>query len=108
MFRFEMKGFDAFQRSLEDLGRRARELEGVNQVRLVDLFPPAFIRGHSRFGSFENLVEASGFKVESQRDFEDIPDDEWDAFIAAHTTFSNWHDMLQAATAQWAKSRLGL
>ena len=107
MFKFEMKGLDSFRRRLDDLGRRARNLNGAHEVPLVELFPPEFVRSHSTFDSFENLLEASGFKVESQQDLEAIPDDEWDVFIASHTTFLNWHEMLQAATAQWAKVRLG-
>ena len=50
----------------------------------------------------------SGFKVESQEDFEAIPDDVWDEFIRNNTSFASWKEMLQAAGAAWAKAKLDL
>lgn len=108
LLRIEMKGFEALDRRLKELSKRVQELDGVNRVPLTELFPPTFIQQHSRFSSLESLIEASGFKIESQKDFENIPDDVWDRFIATNTTFSSWHEMLQAATAEWVKSKLGL
>jgi hypothetical protein len=54
------------------------------------------------------MFERSGFKVESQEDFAAIPDEPWDDFIRSNTSFFNWREMLQAAGAAWAKSKLDL
>ena len=52
-------------------------------------------------------MNAGGFKVESQEDFEAIPDTELDRHIAATTKFKNWKDMLNEATTQYAAKKLG-
>jgi hypothetical protein len=63
---------------------------------------------NTKFDSLESMFEASGFVVESQEDFEKIPDDEWDSFIKGHTRFASWEDMLGAAVQEWAARKLGL
>jgi len=103
-----MKGFGAFNRRLKGLNGRAQELDGMNRIPLSELFPPPFVQQHGRFSSFEDSIEAGGFKITSQEDFENIPHEVWDNFIAANTTFSSWRDMLEAATAEWFRSKLGL
>jgi hypothetical protein len=104
----EIKGLKEFQRKLEDLSRRSQDLEGTHSVPVTELLTPAFLSSCSRFRSAEELFEASGFPVNSQEDFAAIPDDQWDAFIGQSTSYSNWEEMLHAAGAAWAKTRLGI
>ncbi|MEK6300903.1 MAG: hypothetical protein AABO41_09300 [Acidobacteriota bacterium] len=103
----EMKGLEETKRKLEDLQRRAKELHGRRSVSFSELFPPQFIKKHTDFDSFESLVDASGFKVETQRDFEAISDKDWDAFIKAHSQFANWKEMLNTAGREYMVRKMG-
>lgn len=90
MFKFEMKGFGEGQRRLDDIAKRAAELDGKQQtVSLSELLNDDFIAEHSSFASFDKLLAASPFKVETKEDFEAIPDAEWDTYIAANTSFES-------------------
>lgn len=106
MIEFEMKGFENIKRKLEELKRKAEEIEGKNRIPFTELFPPGFMKRYSDFENIEELFDKSGFKVESEEDFEKIPDEEWDEFITGHTHFSNRQEMLNTATNEWIKRKL--
>lgn len=93
---------------LEDLVRRARELDGQHEISVANLLTPDFLGQCSRFKSADELFEASGFSVQSVEDFRAIPDAEWDTFISGNTTFASWQDMLNAAVKEWTIKQLGL
>jgi len=63
---------------------------------------------NTQHATFSAFLEASGFMVESQADFEAIPDEEWDQFVRANSRFSSWEEMLQEAGQEWLKGKLGL
>src|SRR5580658_931089 len=102
MFKFEMKGFDEVQRRLDDTAKRAAELDGKQQeVQLSELLNDDFIAEHSSFPSFDELLAASPFKVETKEDFEAIPDAEWNTYIAANTSFESWEEMQHKAAGKY-------
>jgi len=103
----KIRGPDEFSKKLNDLAKKAEELDGQHTVGLNELLTPSFVSKHTRFANADDLFEASGFKVESQEDFEAIPDAEWDQFIRSVSSFSSWQEMLQAATEEWAAKKLG-
>lgn len=49
------------------------------------------------------MIQANGFKVESEDDFKAIPDAEWDVFIHDNTSFGSWREMLEAARGRLGK-----
>ncbi len=104
----EIKGLKEVQQKLNDLSRRASELDGQHSVPIADLLTPAFISKCSSYKSADELFDASGFKVKTQEDFAAIPDDAWDDFIRKNTAYGNWQEMLQAAGSVWVKKELGL
>lgn len=104
----KITGFTELQKKLGDLSRRAQNLEGPRNVPVTELLTPAFLSKCSRFNSAAEMFEASGFAVNSQEDFDAIPDDQWNAFIEQNTSYSNWEEMLKAAGAAWVKRELGL
>jgi hypothetical protein len=93
---------------LEDLARRARQLDGQHNVPIAELLTPQFLSSCCRFQSIEEMFEASGFKINSAEDFKSIPDREWDTFIAANTSFADWQTLLSGAVKAWTARRLGL
>jgi len=86
---------------LKEVQEKIAKLTSIgDRVSFPDLYPPQFISEHSSFGTIEELLDKSGFKVESMEDFKAIPDDEWGEFIIQNTNFDSWEDMQQtAATA---------
>ena len=103
-----IKGLDQFSKKLDQLAKNAKELDGTHSVSLTDVLTPAFVSQHTRFADADQLFEASGFNANSQADFEAIPEDKLDVFISSESSFGSWKDLLSAAGAAWAKSKLGL
>lgn len=104
----EIKGLDKLKKQLEKMEKGAKKLEGEHSIPLDELFTPSFMRKHTSFSSFDELLEAGGFQVESQEDFEEIPDEVFDKHIAKTTRFKSWEDMLQEATSNYVSKTLGL
>ncbi len=103
---FEIRGLDEAMRQLNRLQGNTEALSGRHDIRSSEFFPPAFMRQYTKVASFDALLEASGFKVESQADFEAIPDAEWEKVVQAHTSFSSWQEMLEKAGVEYAEKKL--
>lgn len=97
-------GLDEFRRKLERLSRNAQNVSGP--VAFDDLFPPEFMRRYTDFPTIQAMADASGFKIESQQDFEAIPDADWDAFVRSRTRFQTWQDMQVKAGEEYVVRRL--
>lgn len=83
---------------LEEMQEKLTKLQSIgDRVSFSDMFPPQFISNHSRFGTIEELIDGSGFKVESKEDFEAISDTDWEEFITQNTDFESWEDMQHTA-----------
>lgn len=94
---------------MDDIAKRAKELDGKQQaVPLSELLNDNFISEHSTFASFDELLKASPFKVETKEDFEAIPDTDWDTYIAANTSFESWEEMQQQAANAFLLKKIGL
>jgi hypothetical protein len=93
---FEIKGLKELQAKVGKLAA----LDG-KKIPLGELLTPAFVASASRFGSVQELFDASGFQVNKQEDLATIPADKWDQFISANTTYQSWSEMMSAAFAQW-------
>jgi hypothetical protein len=104
---FEMDGFDEVQKRLDEMANRAAELDGKH-VPLSELLSDNFIAKHSSFASFDELLAASPFKIETKEDFEAIPDAEWDFYIAANTSFGSWEEMQRQAASEFVVKQIGL
>lgn len=98
MARVDFSGFDELKRKAEDTKRR-----GATGVQLKELFSTDFMIENTDFSSIDDLAEASGIPIKSLDDFRRIPED----FLSCRTHFSNWDEMLKAATVMWTKHNLG-
>jgi len=103
----KVTGLDEFQRRLRELRERAEAIDGEQTISMAELLTPDFLASCSTFSSAEEMFERGGFRVETQEDFAAIPDDAWDEFVRLNTSFFSWKEMLDAAGAAWAKSKLG-
>lgn len=107
MSSFKVTGLDELEKQLKQMEKGVNELSQTNQVSFKDLFPISFMRKYTSFSSVNELLDAGGFNIESQEDFEAIPEHELNKHIAAVTKFSSWEDMLGEATSQYALKKLG-
>lgn len=97
--KLDLKGFDKLEKNVSGLS-------DTDSISLDALMNPSFISSCSQYSSFEELVEASGFKVESKEDFAAIPDQEWEQFIQTNTSYESWIEMQQAAGINYVKAKL--
>jgi len=103
----KVTGFKELQKQLKDMERKARELEkGVN-VSFEELFNENFMSKYTKFNSFEDFLTAGNFDVESQEDFEAIPDEEFDAHVANNSKFNDWSNMMNTAGTEYTATKLG-
>jgi len=100
-------GLEQLQKQIDELTKKAEELDGSHSVPIAELLTPDFLADCSVFASVDEMFEASGFKVESPEDFEAIPDEEWEWFIQQNTSYTSWSEMTEAAGVIWAKNKMG-
>jgi hypothetical protein len=87
---------------LKRLQRNAHAMHGSHQVKLVDLFDGAFMRSNTRFSSLQAMVDESGIE-----DFAAASDPDKDAMVRKLAPrFSNWQELVNAATVEYAKKQL--
>jgi hypothetical protein len=67
------------------------------EVTLSDLFPPGWMRAHTDAEDIGQFVRESDFDVDSAEDFYDLPEVEWNDYVAANTEFDDWGGMLADA-----------
>jgi hypothetical protein len=102
----KISGLNEFRQKLDRLSRNAQNINGP--VAFDDLFPPEFMRRHTDFTTIQTMAEVSGFKIESQEDFEAIPEAEWDAFVRERTRFATWQEMMAEAGREYVIRRLNI
>lgn len=107
MAKFKMKGFDKLQKELKSMERKAKELEKGVTVSFGELFNPLFMQKHTIFNSFEEFLSEGNFIVNTQEDFEAIPEQDLDTHVAHKTKFENWAEMSEQAAGEYAMKQLG-
>jgi len=107
MFKVSMTGFDELQKSIREMQRKAESLERTKSVPMAELLNPRFLQRYTRCSSFEQMLEQSGFKVETTEDLKAIPDGEWDAYVRSISKFPNWSKMQQKAHEVWVTKKMG-
>lgn len=87
---------------LDELGDLRNRLDSVGgEVPMRELFPPDFMQNYTEFDSFDEFLEASRWEIETQEDFERIPSDQFDDYVAERTGFDSWETMLSAAGREY-------
>ena len=103
-----VEGADDLKDELNRLSQNAKELDGTNQVPLVELFNPSFMHKYTEFDSFEDMLEQSQWTVETQEDLEAIPEDRFDRYVREHTQFPDSEEMMGVAAEQWTADQMSL
>ena len=75
-------------------------------VDFADLFDKSFMRRFTRYRTFEKFLVGGHFRIESQADFEALPEAEMDAHVHRTTQLSSWKEMLDTATDIYARRHM--
>lgn len=89
---------------LDQLKENLEELSGTHQVPLSEVLTAEFVSSHSPYADFDALLAAVG--VTTKEEFEAMPDETFDAFLAANTEFESWLDMQKQGGAAYMKAKL--
>ncbi|SEV80250.1 hypothetical protein [Natrinema salifodinae] len=105
----------AFETDLETAAAHRDDLPDPDEVYdfdaeidVTDLFDAAFVREHTAFESFDELVAASPSDAGSADELETVPHGEWDEFVADATAFDDEQAFVLAARDHWVAKRLDL
>ncbi len=88
---------------LKRLQLKVKELHGQRNVPLPELMPDNFIRKYTDFQTLQAMLDASGIE-----NLEEIGNEKFSKFISTRTGFSTWEEMIEVATAEYAKRKLSL
>lgn len=91
---------------LEKLSKNLEELGNKKAITLDELMNDSFVSEHSKYKSFNELLNSSPFNVETAEDFKAIPDDEWDSYINKNTDYDSWKEMQVKAFEYYAKKQI--
>lgn len=102
----EISGFEELGDELDQLQEQVDAVDGETAVSFAELFPADFMETYTEFDSIQAFFEASPWTVETDADFEAIPEDEFDEYVDDHTEFDRWEAMLSAAAREWIGRKL--
>lgn len=105
---FKVTGLDSLQKQFDGMIRKANALDGEHKVEFSKLFPEEFMRKHTDYSSINDFFDATGLKVDSQQDFDDLPEDELDVKVQQLTKYKTWKDFAGEAAADYFTKKLGL
>ncbi|WP_243450303.1 hypothetical protein [Desulfosporosinus sp. Sb-LF] len=76
-------------------------------ILFTELFTSEFMQRYTQFESIEELLSSGGFEVNSEEDYEAIPDEDIDIHVAKTTNFSSWKEMLTDAVEAYTIKQSG-
>ncbi|WP_435348608.1 hypothetical protein [Haloarchaeobius sp. HRN-SO-5] len=80
-------------------------LQDEERLTVEDLFFDGFVTEYTDFDSFDGFVDESPWTIESASDFEDVPRDALDEYVAENTEFENWKWMVRAASEEYVQRK---
>lgn len=101
-----IEGLEGLADELESTRGRAATFDGDDAVAVSDLFTDGFMQTHTEFASIGEFFEESPWRVETDEDFERLPEAAFDDYVADHTGFNSWEAMLSTAGREWALREL--
>lgn len=95
-------------KGLPQLREKLKSLEMTNRVELGELLNPSFISRYTRFSNIDELFENSGLNFKSPEEFQNIPQENIDAYIAEETVFSSFQEMIKAGGEEWLRKKMSI
>ena len=93
---------------LDDMRERAAAMEGQNDLPLDEVFPPSFMARHTLADSIGAFLDDCEWDAETREDFADVPQDEFDDYVAERTRFDDWDAMVGRAGEEWMARQMGM
>ncbi len=94
-------------RGADELIQKLKQSEKLQApIPIQDLFPAAFMQAGTKFKTIDEMFERSGFNVKTNVDFEKIPGEKLNAFVAENTSYKTWSEMCQAAKEAWLQNKI--
>ncbi|EMA37286.1 hypothetical protein [Halococcus hamelinensis] len=100
--------FDATQGRRDSIPDADDVYDQDEELPITDLFDDTFVRSHSEFDSFDEMVAASPSTADSANELERVAHREWDEFVAETTDFADERALVMAARDHWVTKRLNL
>lgn len=101
----QIEGFEELADQLEEL---SDSLDVDQDIPMEELFTDGFMATNTDFDSISEFFEESPWTIESEEDFHNIDEDEFDRYVDKHTGFSSWEAMLSAAAREWLTRQISL
>lgn len=81
---------------LKQLSENIKSLTKKKQLSTSEIFTNSFISRHTKFSSFDEMLEKCGISADNQDEFEAaIP--QFDVFLKEHTKFESFEKLLEEA-----------
>lgn len=106
--RLNFSGIEKLQKDLKKMQQAAKDLNGTHNVSFSELFTEDFMLKYTSHSDIYTLLNAGGFLVNDNDDFDSIPKDALDKHISEVTEFNTWDEMLDKAVSEYALRKLGL
>lgn len=105
-------GFHLFDRKkqqmeINEVAENLQNPDTTTQVPITELFNSDFMIEYTEYATFEELLTAGGFIVNSTEDFLAIPDEDFNKHIRSCTKFTSWNDMMTKASEIYVLKQLG-
>lgn len=101
----DFSGLDKLTQGLKQFEQTAKRADKEG-IKFSELFTETFMRRYTRVSTFDEFLAAGNFEVNSQADFEAIPDDVFDEYVSSNTKFHSWAEMQEQATHEWLSKQL--
>jgi hypothetical protein len=101
-----IKWANNFEELINNISDTLKQYDG-QLIGIDRLFTAEFMSQHTGFADFDAWIAAGGFQCETQEDFDGLPKDELDSYVAQSTDFNSWQEMLDASGAKWLQNQLG-
>ena len=106
---FRIEGIDELLKKLDNIQRAAKKAGGQHSVPVKDLLTDDFMSRNTGFRNVQEMFDRSSQKMDSDDEVvKALKSPEWNAFVAAHTKFSTWEDLIEAAGAEWMRKQMSL
>lgn len=97
-----------FEKKLDELSKNADNISGTNKYSFEEIFTNQFMSKNTNSSTIEGFFNESPFEIDSQKDFDELPETELDKYVSEKTIFSSWSDMLGSASEKFLAKKLGL
>jgi hypothetical protein len=103
----EVNKLDSLRADLKKLADDVGKRDDQRQFIIPNYLTKSFLEKHTRVADAQELLDKSGFKIDSVASFKAIPDGQWDQYISSVSDFASWEEMLSAARGEDAKHKMG-